>query len=241
MKEQRHRWIEKRKGGREHIDTNLLYVFFTSGSTGTPKGVSKTHKGLINFIFWYEDEFKIGKDDIIANQAQFYFDASARDIFISIKAGAILHIIPNNLFVFPKKIISYLEKNHITIISWMPSVLIYFANSNALKENNLKNLRFILFVGEIMPNKQLNIWRQNLPWVSFVNLYGSTEIAGVCSYYICDRDFKDDELLPIGKSRDNIELLIFDENLQLILSDEVGKKGELCVRGTGLVQVIMVT
>ncbi|EFO9214507.1 AMP-binding protein, partial [Campylobacter lari] len=32
------------KALNNHIDTNLLYVFFTSGSTGTPKGVSISHK-----------------------------------------------------------------------------------------------------------------------------------------------------------------------------------------------------
>ncbi|EAI6220229.1 amino acid adenylation domain-containing protein, partial [Campylobacter upsaliensis] len=64
------------------------------------------------------------------------------------------------------------------------------------------------------------------------NLYGPTEITDVCCFYKVDREFKDDELLPIGKACKNTELLVFDENKNFI--NEVGKKGELYVRGTSL-------
>ncbi|EDP6883762.1 AMP-binding protein, partial [Campylobacter upsaliensis] len=64
------------------------------------------------------------------------------------------------------------------------------------------------------------------------NLYGPTEITDVCCFYKVDREFKDDELLPIGKACKNTELLVFDENKNFI--DEAGKKGELYVRGTSL-------
>ncbi|HEF1622256.1 TPA: amino acid adenylation domain-containing protein [Campylobacter lari] len=222
------------KALNNHIDTNLLYVFFTSGSTGTPKGVSISHKSVIDYTFWVCETFKLSHEDILANQAPFYFDNSILDIFSSVKMGATLHILPNHLFAFPNKILEYLEQENITTIFWVPSVLIYFANTNALEAFTLRHLNKILFCGEIMPNKQLNIWRKYLPNTLFANLYGPTEITDVCSFYIVNRQFSDDELLPIGKACKNTQLLVFDENLILITPSQVGIKGELYVRGTCL-------
>ncbi|AJD06802.1 amino acid adenylation domain-containing protein [Campylobacter lari] len=221
------------KALNNHIDTNLLYVLFTSGSTGTPKGVSISHKSVIDYTFWVCETFKLRHEDILANQAPFYFDNSVLDIFSSIKAGVTLHILPNHLFAFPNKILEYLEQEKITTIFWVPSVLIYFANTHAL-ENKTLYINKILFAGEIMPNKQLNIWRKYFPNALFANLYGPTEITVDCSYYIIDRQFSDDELLPIGKACKNIQLLVFDENLNLISPNQVGIKGVLYVRGTCL-------
>ncbi|MBF7042842.1 amino acid adenylation domain-containing protein [Campylobacter volucris] len=217
----------------KHIDTNLLYVLFTSGSTGTPKGVSISHKSVIDYTFWVCKTFKFDENHILANQAPLYFDNSILDIFSTIKAGGTLHLLPNHLFAFPNKIIEHLIKNEVNTIFWVPSVLIYFANTDAIKGINLK-LNKILFCGEIMPNKQLNIWRKYLPNTLFANLYGPTEITDVCSYYIINREFSDDELLPIGKACKNTELLVFDENSNLITKDKIGIKGELYVKGTCL-------
>ncbi|BEK08481.1 amino acid adenylation domain-containing protein [Campylobacter coli] len=218
----------------KHIDTNLLYVLFTSGSTGIPKGVSIAHKSVIDYTFWVCETFKFDENEILANQAPFYFDNSILDIFSSIKAGATLHLLPNHLFAFPNKILECLEKERVSAIFWVPSVLIYFANTNAVKASILKNLKKVLFAGEIMPNKQLNIWRKHLPDTLFANLYGPTEITVDCSFYMVDREFKDEELLPIGKACKNIELLVFDENMNLINPKQIGIKGELYVRGTSL-------
>lgn len=85
-----------------------------------------------------------------------------------------------------------------------------------------------------MPNKQLNIWRKHLKTTLFANLYGPTEITDVCSYYICNRNFKNDEILPIGNACRNTELLVFDENLSLIDPKNIGLKGELYARGSSL-------
>ncbi len=218
----------------KHIDTNLLYVLFTSGSTGIPKGVSIAHKSVIDYTFWVCETFKFDENEILANQAPFYFDNSILDIFSSVKAGATLHLLPNHLFAFPNKILECLEKERVSAIFWVPSVLIYFANTNAVKASILKNLKKVLFAGEIMPNKQLNIWRKHLPDTLFANLYGPTEITVDCSFYMVDREFKDEELLPIGKACKNIELLVFDENMNLINPKQIGIKGELYVRGTSL-------
>ncbi|ELH3500531.1 amino acid adenylation domain-containing protein [Campylobacter upsaliensis] len=220
------------KARLKHIDTNLLYVFFTSGSTGLPKGVSISHKSVIDYAFWVSEEFELDENEIIANQAPLYFDNSILDIFPTIKEGGSVHLVPNSLFAFPLKVLEYLENEEVNTIFWVPSVLIYFANTQALEKFKLEKLKKVLFCGEIMPNKQLNYWRTHLPHTLFANLYGPTEITDVCCFYKVDREFKDDELLPIGKACKNTELLVFDENKNFI--NEVGKKGELYVRGTSL-------
>ncbi|EAI0091426.1 amino acid adenylation protein [Campylobacter coli] len=218
-----------------NIDESLLKnAKFTSGSTGIPKGVSIAHKSVIDYTFWVCETFKFDENEILANQAPFYFDNSILDIFSSVKSGATLHLLPNHLFAFPNKILECLEKEKVSAIFWVPSVLIYFANTNAVNASTLKNLKKVLFCGEIMPNKQLNIWRKHLSDTLFANLYGPTEITDVCSFYIVDREFKDEELLPIGKACKNTELLVFDENMNLINPKQIGIKGELYVRGTSL-------
>ncbi|EDP6908996.1 amino acid adenylation domain-containing protein [Campylobacter upsaliensis] len=220
------------KARLKHIDTNLLYVFFTSGSTGLPKGVSISHKSVIDYAFWVSEEFELDENEIIANQAPLYFDNSILDIFPTIKEGGSVHLVPNSLFAFPLKVLEYLENEGVNTIFWVPSVLIYFANTQALEKFKLEKLKKVLFCGEIMPNKQLNYWRTHLPHTLFANLYGPTEITDVCCFYKVDREFKDEELLPIGKACKNTELLVFDEDKNLI--NEAGKKGELFVRGTSL-------
>ena len=88
-----------------------------------------------------------------------------------------------------------------------------------------------MFCGEVMPNKQLNIWRQYLPDVTYANLYGPTEITDACTYYIVDRAFSDEESLPIGIPMKNTDILVLNDRDELVTGDETG---ELCVRGTSL-------
>lgn len=220
------------KARRRGIDTDLLYVLFTSGSTGIPKGVTITHRSVIDYIDWVTETFDITEKDSFGNQAPFYFDNSILDIYSTIKTGATTYIIPKNLFAQPVLLLEYLKEKEINTIFWVPSALIVVAKLKAFRNVDLSDtLKRVLFCGEVMPNKQLNTWRKFLPDVLYANLYGPTEITDACTYYIVNREFADDEPLPIGIPMANTDILVLNEKDELVTGDEVG---ELCVRGTSL-------
>jgi len=213
------------------IDLDPIYSIFTSGSTGTPKGVVISQRGVIDYIEWAKEVYSVTENDIIGNQAPFYFDNSTLDIYLMIMTGATLNIIPEDKFAFPIKLIEYVNVKQINFVFWVPSVLSSVSNFDAFASILPTKLNKILFAGEAMSNKHLNYWRQKYPNALYSNLYGPTEITVDCTYYIVDRNFKDDESLPIGKACKNTQILIISENGKLVKKGEIG---ELCVRGTSL-------
>ena len=65
----------------------------------------------------------------------------------------------------------------------------------------------------------------------YSNLYGPTEITVDCLYYIVDREFSDDEPLPIGIPCNNTDVIILNQDNQEVKGNEIG---EICVRGISL-------
>ncbi len=213
------------------VDIDPIYIMYTSGSTGTPKGVTIPHRGIIDYADWLTGTFHFNTETVMANQAPFYFDNSTFDIYGSIRCGGKLILTPESLFVFPSKLPQFIRENHVTSIFWVPTVMINVANSGALSECALPELKNVSFCGEIMPNAQLNIWRKALPDCAYANLYGPTEITDVCCYYKVDREFEDSDPLPIGKACENMRVLVLTENNE---PAKLGEQGELCILGSGV-------
>ena len=216
------------------IDTDPLYCNFTSGSTGTPKGVLVAHRSVIEFIDQFTEIFDITKADVIGNQAPFDFDVSVKDIYSAMKVGATLVVIPKAYFMFPNSVVDMLDENHVTTLIWAVSALCLLNRLHGLKHKVPADINKILFSGEAMPIRQLHAWQSCYPDAMFVNLYGPTEITCNCTYHILEREYIEEEKLPIGIPFPNERVFLLDEEDHLIEPGNVGRIGELCVAGTTL-------
>lgn len=211
-------------------DLDPIYCIHTSGSTGVPKGVLISHRGVIDYIEWAIEEYKVDQNEVLGNQAPFVFDNSTLDIYLMIFTGARLVLIPEEKFKVPKSVLTYLNEKQISLVFWVPSVLVSIARLRALEAVPLTSLMKVLFAGEVMPTKHLNYWIKNLPGVLFSNLYGPTEITVDCTYHHVLSPIDDELPVPIGRECKNSSVLLLSDNNKT----PWGEIGEICVRGSGL-------
>ena len=211
------------------IDTDPVYANFTSGSTGIPKAVVVSHRSVIDFISCFTEIFGITSEDNIANQAPFDFDVSVKDIFSGVFMGATVHLVPKMFFSFPTKLLDYLEEREITTIIWAVSAMCILSTLNGFDYKVPSKLNKIMFSGEVMPCRQLEIWKKFIPNAKYVNLYGPTEITCNCTYYIIPDGALPDSI-PIGIPFPNERIILLNEGNEPVTEKNV--EGELCVSGT---------
>ncbi len=210
------------------IDTDPAYVLYTSGSTGTPKGAVISHRALISYSSWFIKAFSVDDTFVFGSQTPLYFSMSVSDLYGALRTGARYQIIPRKYFSFPMQLMEYMNQSRINTIYWVPSALSIVANWDTFRYARPNHLKRVLFAGEVMPNKQLNYWRRHFPDLLYANLFGPTETTDICSYYLVDREFADQETLPIGYACDNCGLMIVDDQ------GRESDRGELYVRGSFL-------
>lgn len=215
----------------EVCDLDPAYIMYTSGSTGTPKGVTISHRAVLDYTKWLTDTFDITRDDVLGMQSAFHFDNSVFDMFLSLYLGCRTVIIPEQLFMYPEMLFDYMNEQKISVIFWVPTVMISAANSGVLEKVRSEYLKLILFAGEVMPIRQLNLWRDAYPDCGFVNMYGPTEATDIVLYYVVDRPYEAGETLPIGIPCANMKALILNDADELCAP---GEQGELCIGGTGI-------
>lgn len=217
---------------REHqIDTDPIYIVFTSGSTGIPKGVIACHRSVLDYVEHLCEVLKFNEDTIFGNQAPLYFDACLKEIYPTLKYGATTYLIPKPLFMFPVKLVEYLNEHRINTVCWAVPALTMISSFSTFDKVKPEYLHTIAFASEVFPIRQFNLWRKTLPNARFINLYGPTEITGICCYYEIDREFGLEESLPIGRPFRNTEIILLDEENKI---PACGEQGEICVRGTCL-------
>ena len=215
---------------RKVLDVDPVYIIYTSGTTGVPKGVTVPMRSLIDYVDAFCEVIPFDENDILANQAPFYFDASLIDIFCQVKCKASCIIVPHRLFSMPKELINFLNEKKITALRWVPSAFNVVFSMKTFSVVKPEYLKTVLFGAEAMPTKCFNYWKNNLPGLKYIQIYGPTEICGICVCHTVDREYADNETIPIGKPLPNSGVYLLDEKGNRIT--EYGVQGEICIYGS---------
>ena len=200
----------------KNTSRDLAYILYTSGSTGQPKGVMITHGNIINATDWAVEELGITSKDIMSQHPPLHYSLSTFDLYCAFKVGAAICLVPEDLSLFPGKLVKFIEDKHITIWNSVPSVMIYMSVAGLIKIGRLPSVKKIFFNGEGFPTKFLAEWMKMFPDKEFVNMYGPTETTVQCSFYRIPEPPKDlVKLVPIGRAAGGVEIFDVDGELHI--------------------------
>jgi amino acid adenylation domain-containing protein len=213
---------------------DLAYILYTSGSTGKPKGVMLSHENGVSFVEWCSEVFEPRPSDRFSSHAPFHFDLSILDIHVSLKHGATLVLVGEEVGKDPVRLAPLIASERISIWYSAPSILALLAQYGRLEEQDYSHLRLVLFAGEVFAAKHLRALTAQLPKPRYFNLYGPTE-TNVCTFYEVKTPIPEDRVTPppIGRSCSHLRGKVVDPEGHVI---RAGDEGELCVSGRGVMQ-----
>lgn len=220
----------------EKIDSlaDLAYVIYTSGSTGRPKGAMIEHHSVVNRIHWMQKKYDLHPNERLILKTPYTFDVSVWELMWWFFTGASLVILEPGKEKEPNVIMDEIEKNGVTMIHFVPSMLNEFLDYIKTEDIiRMNTLRRVFASGEALTRNHADKFSQKfqtMDGISLHNLYGPTEATVDVSYFDISKEHKM-KTIPIGKPIDNIQLYILDKYHNIL---PVGAVGELYIAGEGL-------
>jgi amino acid adenylation domain-containing protein len=214
--------------------SQLAYILYTSGSTGRPKGVMLSHGNAACFIDWCSEVFRPNEHDRFSSHAPFHFDLSILDIYVSLKHGATLVLVEEQLGKEPARLAPWIAEKSLTVWYSAPSILSLLAQFGKLEQHDYSSLRLVLFAGEVFPLKYLKLLKSLWLHPRYFNLYGPTE-TNVCTFYEVPHLISESqtEPVPIGKACPYCDALVVSEAGIKVAR---GAEGELCIAGASVMK-----
>ena len=187
------------------------YVYFTSGSTGRPKGISGRLKAIDHFVRWEINTVGVRAGDRVSQLTTPSFDASLRDFFTPLAAGATVCVPPAETILDAETLIDWIDTQRITLVHCVPSVFRSMLNEG-LDAARFPALRHILMAGEAIPPADARKWFDIFgERVQLVNLYGPSETTMTKFFHVVTPADADRRLIPIGKPMPGASALVVDE------------------------------
>ncbi|MGK4006187.1 amino acid adenylation domain-containing protein [Sorangium sp. So ce1036] len=215
--------------GRARRASDLACILYTSGSTGVPKGVMITHESAVSFVEWCSEVFALTPEDRFSSHAPLHFDLSVFDIHVSLKHGAQVHLIPEDVGQDPRALARFIADRRLTVWYSAPSVLALMAQLGGLERVDASALRLVLFAGEVFPVRHLRRLVELWPGPEYYNLYGPTE-TNVCTFARVPTPIPQDRIepYPIGDPCSHCAALVLDQEGRPV---EAGGCGLLYISG----------
>ncbi len=203
---------------------DLAYILFTSGSTGKPKGVPISFGNLEAFLLSFKNSPVVIKErDKCLQMFELTFDVSISSFLPALLAGATVYTVADEGIRYIN-VLKIIYEKHLNVIQIVPSVI--RLAMPLLNRMRLNEVTQCILTGEATTIDLVDKWKTVIPNAKLFNYYGPTECTIYCSCYAIETDKvkQYNGMLAIGRSFDNTEMIIIDENLNEVPN---GEKGEL--------------
>ncbi|XP_075646000.1 putative acyl-activating enzyme 19 isoform X1 [Castanea sativa] len=215
--------------GKERL---FCYLMYTSGSSGKPKGVCGTEKGLINRFIWMQELYPLHGEELLLFKTSISFVDHLQEFLGAILTACTLVIPPykdlkENVF----SVFDFLQAYSISRLTAVPSLMRVILPALQSQRNRAiaSSLKVLVLSGEVLPLSLWDMLSKFLPETTILNLYGSTEVSGDCTYFDCKRlpmilEMETLTSVPIGVPISNCDVVLVGEN-------DTSNEGEIYVAG----------
>ena len=207
---------------------SLAFLQYTSGSTGEPKGVAAEHRGMVNRIVAQAGISAFGEEDVCCQKTSIGFVDAIFETLGALSYGRPLVLACEEEATDVQKLAALIQRAAVTRLVTVPSVAQAMLESPEAVRS-LQGLRVWTLSGEELPGGLLRKLQDRLADCTFINLYGSSEVAADATWYVCRRS--EGARVPIGRPIPNMAVYILDPHQQPV---PIGVVGEIHVGGVGL-------
>ncbi|HEY9853556.1 MAG TPA: amino acid adenylation domain-containing protein [Leptolyngbyaceae cyanobacterium] len=208
---------------------NLAYLIYTSGSTGKPKGTMIPHQGLVNYLNWCTQTYKVKQGCGATVQSSIGFDATITSLFSPLLVGREVVLLPEAEEIDALSSILRSQSNF-SLVKITPAHLELLSQLLSGEEASGQTKAFIIG-GEALLAKSVSFWRNFAPNTRLINEYGPTETVVGCCVYEVSSQTPEFGTVPIGRPIANTQLYILDRYFKPV---PIGVIGELYIGGAGL-------
>lgn len=213
------------------------YVIFTSGSTGRPKGVVGTQRGLVNRVLWQMEQHPLAPGDVCLMRTSPAFVDVFWEVLGPLCAGATLIVADDDEVKDAARIAGLIERHRVTHLVTVPTLLEEFVLEAGMAPAPWAlPLKQVAVSGELLRPSLMRQAASLWPGVTWLNLYGSSEVAADVAALSFDRleaGWESEASIPVGEPIRQTNLLLLDQFLGKV---PAGQVGELYVCGAGLAQ-----